>query len=75
MSRSKDSSDHRFCSARRGYAEARRNSLDRGGPVVGLHNRIKHLMTAVERGEQGIGDLAAGGGSVVISHHVSLGGL
>ena len=50
----------------------RRDSLDRGGPVVGLHNRIKHLMTAVERGEQGIGDLAAGGGSVVISHHVSL---
>ena len=29
-------------------------------------------MTAVERREQGIGDLAAGGGAVVIFHGVSV---
>jgi hypothetical protein len=27
--------------------------------VVGIHDRIEHLMTAVKRGDRGIGDLAA----------------
>ncbi len=58
---------HRFGAQARG-AEQRCNRLDGRGPVVGIHDRIEHLMTAVKRGDQGIGDLAARGGAVVVGH-------
>jgi hypothetical protein len=59
--------DHRL-GPRRSDAEQRCNRLDRRGPVVGVHDRIEHLMAAVKRGDQGIGDLATRGGAVMVGH-------
>lgn len=48
--------------------EQRRDGLDGGRPVTGFDDRVKHLVAAVERLLEGVGDLPAGGGVIVISH-------
>ena len=60
--------NHRFGSQGRD-AEQRCDRLDGRGPIVGVHDRVEHFMTAVERGGQGIGDLAARGGAVMVGHN------
>jgi hypothetical protein len=49
-------------------SEHRCDRLDGCGPVVGVHDRIEYFMTAVKRGNQGIGDLSARSGAVMVGH-------
>lgn len=50
--------------------QQRGNRFDGRRPVVGVHDCIKHFMSAVQRGDQRIGDLPARGRAVKVSHDV-----
>src|SRR6185312_12638527 len=49
-------------------AKQRRDRLDRGASVIGLDDHVEYLVPTVERLLQGIGDVAAGGGPIVVGH-------
>src|SRR6478609_7242637 len=59
--------DHGLRTARRGVQHLL-DGGDGGRPILGLDDRVEQFMAPVERGEQSVGDLAAGRGDVVVGH-------